>query len=270
MNIQSYNPNFTANINSKKLNFKKDDFYVRIRGYGKNRSWANSVIETTDTAVNLIRRDTFIENILRFITAGVIRANQFTNDFRKKIHTGILREDREHWDSTSSWKGCELITNYSSIARYSTYSNRFDKMFSNNLKKPYDDIDLTVPIIKHDEKYLRHGDPKYIDGAFKHIFEIFDSFKKSFNHEDIKKEQLDSVNDHIAEIRWILAHATPWDRGSDAIANILMRAMYKSLGIKSYPLQKNISLDLEAFCTELTDYKKNFTKYFQNPPEIIE
>ena len=59
-------------------------------------------------------------------------------------------------------------------------------------------------------------------------------------------------------------------RGSDAISNVFIRAMYKSIGIKSYPLKKGVSLDLEAYCTELEDYKKNFAGYFTKPPKIIE
>ena len=49
-----------------------------------------------------------------------------------------------------------------------------------------------------------------------------------------------------------------------------MRAMYKSLGIKSFPIKRGISLDLEAYCTEMSDYKKNFGNYFEKPPQIIE
>ena len=69
MNIQSYNPSFQANINSRKLNFSHKDFYINIRGYEKNRAWANDIKNTADTAVNLIRNNTFIENILRFLQA---------------------------------------------------------------------------------------------------------------------------------------------------------------------------------------------------------
>ena len=61
-----------------------------------------------------------------------------------------------------------------------------------------------------------------------------------------------------------MAHATPWERGSDAISNVFMRVMYKSLGIKSHPLKKGISLDMEAYCTELGDYKKRFPEFFEN------
>ena len=48
-----------------------------------------------------------------------------------------------------------------------------------------------------------------------------------------------------------------------------MRAMYKAVGVKSYPLAKGVSLDMEAFCTDLSEYKKKFPKYFVKPPEVI-
>lgn len=271
MNIQNQNClSFQANINSRKLNFNREDFYVRIRGYGKNRAWANDVRKTADTAVNLIRNGTLIENILRFITAGVTKANQHSRSINKTEHTGVLRCPREDWRYGSDWTGYDLATNYSRTARYSIYEYKFDKVFFEPLKKPFSDIDLTRPIIERHEKYLRHGDPKYIGNAFKHIFILYKEFKDSFNSKDVTEAQLPEINSKIAEIRWLLAHATPWERGSDAIANVLMRAMYKALGIKTFPLKKGVSLDLEAYCTEMADYKKNFANYFEKSPQIID
>ena len=77
------------------------------------------------------------------------------------------------------------------------------------------------------------------------------------------------INSDIAEIRWIMAHSMPWERGSDAISNVFTRALYKSMGIKSYPIKKDISLDLEAFCTPLNEYKQKFASYFEKEPEIV-
>jgi len=48
-----------------------------------------------------------------------------------------------------------------------------------------------------------------------------------------------------------------------------MRAMYKSAGIKTYPLKSGVSLDMKAYCTELADYKKKFPSYFKKVPKII-
>ena len=49
-----------------------------------------------------------------------------------------------------------------------------------------------------------------------------------------------------------------------------MRAMYKAMGIKTSPLAKGISLDLQAYCTDINQYKKEFTNYFEKPPIIVE
>ena len=51
------------------------------------------------------------------------------------------------------------------------------------------------------------------------------------------------INDKVAEMRWILAHATPWERGSDAISNVLMRSILKAFGIKAYSSAKGVSFD---------------------------
>ena len=91
-----------------------------------------------------------------------------------------------------------------------------------------------------------------------------------YKPESVKGEDLNDINERIAEIRWILAHLTPWVRGSDAISNIYMRALYKALGVKSYNLAKGTSLDLEAYCTSLDEYKKDFSRYFVRKPIVVE
>lgn len=275
MKIQSfynsnYNCPFYANINSPKLRFKQEDSFVNIRGYGKNRVWAKSVKSTTDTAVNLIRKNSKQENILKLISIGVRKANLQCSEITKILHSGILRTKRDGWLCHSDWSGLELWTDYSQLSRYKNYRTRLNKIAHKKLTNPYDDMELTVPIIDEEGASLRHCSDKYINNAFKHITEIYGHFKQSFNSKEINNSQMKDVNSDIAEIRWILDHSMPWERGSDAISNIFMRAMYKSIGIKSYPLKKGISLDLEAFCTELKDYKAKFPSFFEKPPEIID
>ena len=76
------------------------------------------------------------------------------------------------------------------------------------------------------------------------------------------------IIESIAEIHWVLAHTMPWGRGSDAIANLFVKSLYESLGIKTYPPREDIAFDLEAFCTELTDYKKIYKNLYSKEPEI--
>ncbi len=274
--VANYNrPTFGVNLQSKKLRFKEDDFYVRIKGYGHHSGWAKKIIETADKAVEFIRQYCSAEETLKRITVGVTEANQLPLDLEKREHTGILRIEREGWRHLSSWNNSfGLITRYSTKGKnkYKTYADRLDYIVKHPLKNPFGDISLTRPI--HDAdffgKCLDHGDIKYINNAFRHVKEIYNNLHKNYIQKEVKEKDLDNVNSSIAEMRWILAHATPWERGSDAISNTFIRAIYKAMGVKAYPLKKGVSLDLEAYCTNLDEYKKNFASYFSKKPEIID
>lgn len=267
---QNYNCVFLANIHSPKLRFKQDDFFVRIKGYGRNKDWAKIAKTTADNAVNMIRNDISAENLIKYIAAGIRKANVLLFDIAKVSHSGVLRDFRDGWLCKSNWTGMELYTNYSNVSRYKVYKERLDKVIEKPVKNPFNDIDLTVPVLGNHENFLKHANYKSVNNALQHIFKKYNYFRRTYNYKDINNSQMKYLNDDIAEIRWVMAHSTPWERGSDAISNVLMRAMYKSLGIKTYPLKKGISLDMEAYCTGLNDYKRSFPKYFEKPPEIID
>ena len=269
--VKVYPTSFGVNLNSQKLFFKEDDFYVQIKGYGHNSGWAGKIKETADKTVNFIREKCSFEDALKIVVKGVTEANQFSSDVEKRIHTGNLRVKREGWEQGPSW-WTDLMTNYSNKrkCRYRIYSNRLDYTVTNPLKNPYNDISLTRP--RHDRdigKFLDHGDAKYIDNAFNHINKIYDNLYENYILKEAKEENLADINSSIAEIKWILAHATPWERGSDAISNTFIRSIYKAIGIKTYPLKRGISLDLEAYCTNLDEYKNKFASYFSKKPKII-
>jgi len=255
--------NFTANLKSPKLRFRREDFFVNIKGYGRDLQWARQAKDTADTAVMLIRKDTDAENVLKFISAGVRKANSCCESCYKRENSGVLRINRDGW--LSEGKAFKAFTPYI-FEKYLGYAVRLNKLFEAPLLNPIKRIDLTRPY----DGQLKHGDALYINNALDYVFKLSKKIFPKYVHKDIKAENLDDVNSTIAEIRWVLAHSTPWKRGSDAISNIFMRALYKSIGIKTYPLKKSVSLDLEAYCTELSDYKKLFPTYFEKIPEIVD
>ena len=211
---------------------------------------------------------------MRFIAFRVRDANQLTLDIEKKEHTGILRADREWWLCHSDWNSkTGLITRYGNNYenKYKKYADRLDYTVKHPLKNPYKDISLSRPIHNKDSgKFIDHPDSKYINSAFEHIKTIYNNLYKKYILNEVKEENLPEVNNLIAEIKWILAHSTPWERGSDAISNTFIRAVYKAMGVKSYPLKRGISLDLEAYCTNLEEYKQKFASYFTHNPKIID
>ena len=272
-----YTPSFGVNLQSPKLCFKNDDFFVQIRGYGKNSNWAKKIIETADIAVKFIRTNLDFDSILRYISAGVRQANQFPLDLQKREHSSILRTERENWlGRTSDWSDY-LVTSYEQKkCRYNSYRERLDSVYTKKLKNPYTKlfrkktIMLSRPVIDKGRHYIQHASGKYVNNALDLTKNLYLDLHKNYIEKEAQVKDLDNINSTIAEIRWILAHATPWERGSDAIANTYIRAIYKAIGIKTTPLKKGISLDLEAYCTNLEDYKKNFSNYFVKPPYIVE
>lgn len=259
--FNNYNqPTFNANLASPKLKYTAEDFFIKIKGYGKNESWADEIINTADSAVRMIRKNRNFEQILHMIANGVAEANLLTDDYSKRMKTGILRTYRPDWIGIDS----EVYTQYKNN-RYNIYEKRLDE----TAKKPLKSYSSSMGMSRPNKKDIVHGKSVLINNALDHVSNLFTKTIPKFINGELTSENLDEVNNCIAEVRWIMAHATPWLRGSDAISNVLMRAMYKAIGVKTYPPKEGVSFDLEAYCTELKDYKKNFSNYFEKAPEVV-
>ena len=257
--------NFCANLKSPKLNFKPEDFYIKIEGYGNNNQWAKEIIENADTAVDMFRTKEETEDVLRYIATSTRVAERGFEDTHKKNNTGILRTERNWWH----YRECDVFTPYDG-KKYANYADRFDKVSREPLKDPYNRrLSMTRPSNLFSAK-LFHGMSENINFALDYVFKLSKNIVPKYIIQDVKPQNLQEINETMAEIRWILAHSTPWIRGSDAISNIFMRAMYKAIGVKTYPIKKDVSLDLEAYCTNIDEYKKLFPSYFDKAPEIIE
>ena len=274
---KNYQPNFRANPNLSKLKFAQKDFFIKIPGYGRDANWAKEIVKTAEEASDYIKHGWSFENVLKIITLGVIKANRYPLDIDKRTHTGILRIAREGWRHGSDWDGSCLVTNYdkkNGNKRYSSYESRLDEVAQKPLKKVYQNVSMTQPlIIKIDnqptEKQLFHGAPDNINETFKLLNKMYKFLTNKYLNKNLYEKDLNIINNIISQMRWILAHTTPWERGSDAISNVFMKSLYKALNIKTFAPAKGISFDLEAYCTNLVDYRKNFSGYFEKPPEIV-
>lgn len=278
-NVQHNNTNhlttFKANPNSTILKFNPKDFFINIKGYGKDMKWAEKVTKITDNAVASIKENNSSDKVLHDIADSMKIANSKSTDRNLADHTGVLRVARKGYGELGTWANVTLQTPFGhqfGYDKYNSYTKRFAKVSIKPLENPYDDISLTdifySPMCKCGE--MIHGNAKHINNALDKVSDKYHSLQKDYiqHPEKITENHLDNINSNIAEIRWIMAHATPWERGSDAISNTFMRALYKSMGIKTHPSKRGVSFDLEAYCTNLTDYKKNFANYFTKAPEI--
>lgn len=268
---KSANIHFTSGMNMKSLDFNFNDFFIKIRGYGRNEKWAEEIIRTADNAVWSINSKLPAESILISIADGVKRANEYTLDLCKKSLTGILRAQRPGWNAHPDLYSKKLTTRYNGpgTGRYRVYQQRFDEVLTHPLENPYFDFELTRIGHSDNKKYLCHPSSIYINRTLNMINTKYHALISKYPDRKISSSEVENFNSIMAEFKWILSHSTPWARGSDAISNVFIRSLYKAFGIKTSPLKRNISLDLEAYCTNLTDYKKNFPNYFEASPKII-
>lgn len=161
--MQSFPISFQANLNSPKLRFAAKDFYVNIKGYGKNKEWASVIIETADNASKSINKGESPENILKNIADGVKKANMSEPSMSKLLNTGILRTERQNWE-------CEITNAYTYFGaeRYKPYADRLIAIRNNPLLAPIQKIAMTRPL--QDTPELQHGEPKYINKSLEHDF----------------------------------------------------------------------------------------------------
>lgn len=261
---------FCSNPNSHILEFTPNDFFINIKGYGRDTEWARKVRQLADSATRKIKKANDSDEVLVQIADGIKDANQSCFELKKKVHSGILRTNRKGYGKAGGWMGEDIYTMI--CDRYSGYKSKFKPLVKKPLTSPFYDVD-TAKIEQYNKSQLRiaHPSDDKINNALDRVGGKFFNLRKNFisKPENVTQDTLPEINSDIAEIRWILAHSMPWERGSDAISNIFMRALYKSMGIKTYPIKKDISLDLEAFCTPLDKYKANFGSYFEKEPHIV-
>ena len=181
----------------------------------------------------------------------------------KRTQTGILRTKRDYWQCCPD--NIEAVTSFVNN-RYKTYAKRLNKLQNN----PLISKNQKLGISRINNNSILHGESFKINDSLDYIFKLFNDKFSKYLKKDVQKSDLGEIIDIVAEIRWVLAHSTPWLRGSDAISNVLMRAMFKSVGVKAYPPAKGISFDLEAYCRNLDDYKRHFNTFFEKPLKVIE
>ncbi|MCQ2754734.1 MAG: hypothetical protein MJ231_06775 [bacterium] len=277
--VYQKNTTFGVNLASPKLAYELEDFFVNISGYDRNMYWANSVKKTANQAVTMIRQKADFENVIHHITDGAKYANKLDDalgDKTKAKLTGIIRCSRPTWENSCKTTDNELYTPYGIFNnRYNNYELRLNRLIKKPLKNAYgENISLSTIVSAAEANtycnYIVHGKPGKINDALDYVASFYQKLQNNYVNKNITNKDLHCINNLIARSRWILAHSTPWCRGSDFIGNIYTRALYKAIGIKAYPLKEGVSLDLEAFCTPLEEYVKNFPTYFEKAPEIAE
>ena len=285
----------------KNTELTPDNFYIKINGYGKNEQWAREMVDITEQASTMISDGKGSDEVLAYL-AQETRTLSLSNgkfDYGRATSQGILRSQRDGYFCDNSISEHGAITSFEAN-QYSSYAERFRETAKHPLTNPYEGrFELTrlfleeeYPIDEqsYDPNNPKHGysidengnkhyyektgamvhpKGKYVSGALDVVKEKQDFVINKYKGKALTKKDLNDINEIVAEIHWILSHSMPWGRGSAGISQAYVLSIYQSLGLKVYPPKEGISFDLEAFCTELSDYKQKYKYYYEKEPEII-
>lgn len=215
---------------------------------GINFQWANTVNEISKKTTVKIQQQENLDNILKYI------AEKYRICCGGKIEIGQYRGNLVDYSM--------CVTGYGDrgFGRYKEYVQRFS-----NRKRipPYKDMALTH--LKVDEHLMVHPYRCEVDNNMKYANACYDELKalisKSQMHQ-LTQAESKHFDNLVAELYYIMANTMPFSRGTNCISDILMRSLYKSVGKELPALNKNVSLDLEAFCMPLDAYKSNWNKFF--------
>ena len=229
----------------------KDAFYIRMKSYGINDDWAQEMINLTYVIAYDIKNNEDFDDILLKISQGIRRIN-FKDEYgRKRITLGI-------YALTPNGRGEEYFENYRS--RFKNSQPYISKRPSSNTE--YSDANICdISINENGSILIKYGWNPRNKGK------NLELAKKEFEKlRSIKNPTDEEINRSIATIHWLIAQESPWERGSDSIANILTKAIYQAYNMQITPIKEGKSFDFEAFFCSLENYIKKYPDLFEIPP----
>ena len=252
-------------------------FFSRIASnednYGKNIQWAHEMDIISQSAAVLISKGASYDEVMAHI------AKMYNNyDVSKSLDSNYKPDARRtdsgrerQYDPDSDFSketGFEYLTPFNKDDLYNEYYNRFNKLLGKKRTPPYPDVELTqISLVSGYGYVMGHPRNSSVSATMNHVKQRYEEMtpllEKVRNGGVLTPKEKAMANEKIAEMYFLMANAMPYRRGSNGIADIFMRSIYKELGIDMPALKSGVSLDLEAFCLDLDTYKKKWHSFFE-------
>jgi len=291
-----------------KTRLEPKNFQIRIPGYNANEVWLHDIPEISNMASTMLDEGIPFDEVINFVALAYreldTKVVSKTEDEYKLQASGMLRCEREGYMYDARHYDHNSITPFGMNDRYGVchYYRFISRINPGELNNPYEGIiDLTRIVDSYEEEIeykdfnpnnknhfykidgegnyhyykiiketaMLHPKGKYASNALDLVKKIESDLMQKYHGKKLTEADMNDINENIGEIHWILSHSMPWGRGSAGISDAFVKALYKSLGIKLSQPKEGISFDLEAFCTELEDYKKNYKNLYETEPEYV-
>ena len=246
-------------------------FFARTAGneakYGKNIRWAHEMGIISDAAACRLRNGGNFKDVI----------GNIANDYHQ-YDVATTRESNYKFDDgvdrrvdSGKYRGVEPDANawgIGAITPFNDYPSYIDRLTAmNGLKREYKGIKLTEIGNFDGKTQMLHPSNENAADAMPIIEEMHKNLepyiKKVNQGKTLSESEIKKVHEQVAEIYFLTANVMPWSRGSNGIADIYMRSLYKSMNIDMPALKPDVSLDLESFCMDVDEYKTKWLSFFE-------
>ena len=261
---------------------KAKDFFIRMNGFGKDEAWGEGMSDLAELVGLMVKNNETFKTVLE-------KLSQEAYEFNSNYFPDYNREDLAR-DYALERKNYILKTGFSTEAgeKYFEYSHKFIKMYDKNKrnskpKEEYKDTPVTKICVfgygsfEDVQKGIEYGEMLHpsaltLDKSKEYMTKLYDElieYKKEIEATD-KEVDLDFINSKISQIHWLFAQSVPYMRGSDSLANVLIRGIYLAFGIKTSEIKEGKSFDLEAFSTDMEKFEEEYPNLFEIPPYKVD
>jgi len=256
----------------KELN-SQSKFFSRITvnesSYGKNIQWASEINKISEIASCYISSNDMLDSDFHSVIDMI--AEKYQDIEVTKSLAGGVKPEHDRRLILGLMRTTEMGSAHTAYSPSGNGygANGYSERFKNNRTSPYPDVQLTQckPSTTPGYGKMLHPSASTIEPGLKHIEEKYEELRplveKVKNGGILTDSERKLVDEDIAEMYFLMANIMPWNRGSNGISDIFMRSMYKSLNIDQPALKKNLSLDLEAFCMDMDEYKEKWNTFFE-------
>ena len=261
------------------LKQEPENFFIKIKGYGRDYDWAKYVAQSANYASLMIRNKASFDEVLNLIADDYSNCSflnvKSMSDFQKAELAGVSR--------LKDGAGSCLMTPFDlSGVKYGAYGEIYAKKALNASKSSlaktfcvktpakYPDFAPTRIVYYQNSKngklvHTLGG----VEPSLRYSREIYDNLVKNYTGKKLnKKEEKEAVR-KIAAMHWLLTHGVPYFRGSDAIINIFIKSLFNALGFELKGPKEGVSFDLEAYCSELNEYVKKYPSLYESEPKYV-
>ena len=243
-------------------------FFINMYGYGLNKIWAQNMRDLLYVISEDISLGLNFDFILENIEKGINRINSSKKD--KSSIYGIKRKRYHNFAMDTKQRGREYVERYSKKCQQNGKHVDDEFVYSPKANKNYENAN-TCTITTAVSPFFEPSIYIFQDSAEKYTISNLSLVKKEFNKlRAIENPTTEEVLRSCAIIQWLIAQETPYQRGSDSVANVLTKAIMHANNIYISPLKEGVSLDFEAFDTDLDDYIERYPNFFEVRPYKIE